>query len=232
MSKDSINTGEWKKTDSHLSACIDSYYEYMLKAALLFDDGDFKKMWLASYAAINAHLLDSSAAGFWYGHADMNTGKRTKTWFGALDAFFPAVLALYGDVSRAGRLMQSCYGMWARFGIEPEQYNYATGAVEKAPYYLNPEIIESAYYLHKRTGDTVYLHMGKTFLDSLITYCRTDEGYAELKSVITKEKSDRMEPYFMAETMKYLFLLFSPPEALPLDKVIFNTEAHPIRRTW
>ena len=74
--------------------------------------------------------------------------------------------------------------------------------------------------------------MGKVFLDSLKAYCRVDGGYAEIKSVITKEKSDRMESYFLAETLKYLYLLFAPPETLDFDKVIFNTEAHPIRRTW
>jgi hypothetical protein len=74
--------------------------------------------------------------------------------------------------------------------------------------------------------------MGEVFLDSLITYCRTDEGYAELESVVTKKKRDRMESYFLAETLKYLYLLFSGPEALEFNKVIFNTEAHPIRKDW
>jgi hypothetical protein len=225
-----INTAEWKGTESHLSACIDSYYEYLLKSAILFGDTDCRTMWDESYAAINTHLLDSSRAGFWYGHADMNTGLRTRTWFGALDAFFPAVQVLAGDTARAARLMKSCFTMWNRHGIEPEQYNYATGTAEKPRYFLNPEIMESAYYLYRATGDSLYLRMGKAFLDSLIVYCRTDEGYAELTSVVTKEKSDRMEPYFMAETMKYLYLLFAPPEVLPFESVVFTTEAHPLKR--
>ena len=41
-----------------------------------------------------------------------------------------------------------------------------------------------------------------------------------------------MESYFLAETMKYLYLLFAPDDALSLDVVTFNTEAHPLRRTW
>jgi mannosidase alpha-like ER degradation enhancer 2 len=225
-----VTTSEWKSTDSHLSACIDSYYEYLLKAGILFNDQDCQKMWTEAYAAINAHLLDSSRAGFWYGHANMNTGKRTKTWFGALDAFFPAVQVLAGDLPRAKRLMNSCYAMWTKNGIEPEQYNYATGLVEKPRYFLNPEIMESAYYLYRATGDSLYLRMGVSFLEGLMTYCRTDEGYAELNNVITKEKMDRMEPYFMAETMKYLYLLFAPPETLPFEKVIFTTEAHPLQK--
>jgi len=227
-----VTTGEWTKTDSHLGPGIDSYYEYLLKCSYLFDDSDCKQMWQTHYGAINKYLLDSGATGYWYGHADMNTGKRTKTWFGALEAFFPACLALYGDIDRADRLMQSCLIMWCRNGIEPEEYNYVTGRAEKPRYYLNPEIMESAYYLFEKTNDPVYQNLGKVFLDSLVTYCRTDEGFTELDDVVTKAKRDRMEPYFMAETMKYLYLLFAPPDVLRFDKVIFNTEAHPIRKAW
>ena len=32
-----------------------------------------------------------------------------------------------------------------------------------------------------------------------------------------------------AETLKYLYLLFSPPSALPADMYVLNTEAHPLR---
>jgi mannosidase alpha-like ER degradation enhancer 2 len=225
-------TGEWLKTDSHLSACIDSYYEYMVKCALLFDDEDCKIMWRESYMAINNYLLDSTTRGVWYGHADMNTGKRTKTWFGALDAFFPAVMALAGDVHGAADLMESCFHMWKRHGLEPEQFDYVKDEAASPRYLLSPEIMESAYYLYRKTNDPRYLEMGKVFLDSLKTYCRVDAGYAEINNLRTKEKLDRTETYFYAETLKYLYLLFAPPETLDFDKIIFNSEAHPIRRTW
>ena len=162
----------------------------------------------------------------------MHTGQRTKTWFGALDAFFPAVLALSGDLRRAEQLEQSCFRMWNRYGIEPEQFGYTTQIAVAPRFFLNPEIIESAYYLYHFTRNERYVEMGRTFLDSLKTYCKTDEAYAELKSVITKEKSDRMESYFFAETLKYLYLLFAPRETLDLSNVVFNTEAHPIQKTW
>jgi len=74
--------------------------------------------------------------------------------------------------------------------------------------------------------------MGRTFLDALIHYCKTDAGYAALRNVETKEKKDDMESFFLAETLKYLYLLYAPPETLDLSKVIFNTEAHPIKKTW
>jgi len=225
-------TGEWLGTDSHLGAGIDSYYEYIVKGILLFDDDDCKTMWASSWNAVNTHLADSTSSGVWYGHVDMNTGKRTRTWFGALDAFYPAVLALAGDTQRAVELQDLCFRMWTRYGIEPGQFDYVKKEAANPRYYLNPEIIESAYYLHRRTNDPKYLRMGKVFFDDLKKYCRTDAGYAELTSVITKEKFDRTETYFYAETMKYLYLLFAPPETVNLFQVVFNTEAHPIKRTW
>lgn len=223
-------TGEWTRTDSHLSACIDSYYEYMVKGKRLFYDTDCAIMWDSSIAAINRYLLDSTATGIWYGHADMNTGKRTRTWFGALDAFFPAVLVLAGDVRRAAQLQESCVKMWNAHGIEPEQFDY-TAMTSAAPrFFLNPEIFESTYYLYAETGDPYYRQMGQALFDSLKKYCRLPEGYSELKNVVTKERSDRMESYFFAETLKYLYLLFAPAETLDFNRVTFNTEAHPIRR--
>jgi mannosidase alpha-like ER degradation enhancer 2 len=231
-----VETGEWVDADSHVSACIDSYYEYMVKCSILFGDQDFKKMWESSILAIKTYLADETPTGLWIGHADMNTGKRTKTWFGALDAFFPAVLALSGDVPTAARLQESCFKMWNKYGIEPEQFDYALMDVPNDPkwerYFLNPEIMESAYYLYQYTQDPRYLEMGKVFFEGLKNFCRCDGGYAELKSVKTKEKSDRMESYFLAETWKYLYLLFAPPETLDFKHTIFNTEAHPIRKTW
>ncbi len=227
-----VETGEWENTDSHISGGIDSYYEYLLKGWKLFGDKDCKRMWDTSIKAINKYLADSVKSGFWYGHVDMNTGKRTSTDFGALDAFFPAELALSGDLRRADELEASCYKMWNLEGIEPEQLNYKDMKILNPQYVLRPEIIESAYYLYHFTHKQKYLEMGKTFLNDLVKYCRTPVAFASLKSVITKKKDDDMESFFFAETLKYLYLLFSPPKTLDFNKIIFNTEAHPIQRTW
>lgn len=227
-----VETGEWTNTDSHLSAEIDSYYEYLLKCWLLFGDEDCRRMWQASSAAANKYLSEEFGGGLWYGHADMRTGKRGATTFGALDAFYPAVLALSGDLRRARRLQASAFEMWRRHGVEPETYNYRTREVEEAGYPLRPEIVESAYYLHHYTRDPAYLRMGETMFRDFVRHCRTDEAYAALKSVVTKEKADSMQSFLFAETFKYFYLLFAGPRTLPFSRVVFNTEAHPIRRTW
>ncbi len=226
-----VETGEWKDKDSHVSGGIDSYYEYLLKAWLLFRDPDFKRMWDTSIAAVNRYLADERA-GLWYGHADMDTGARAAPYFGALDAFFPAVLAKSGDIPRAARLMGSVYRMWTTFGIEPEVLDYFTMRPVEAGYQLRPEALESAYYLWRLTGEQRYRDMGRVMVDSLLHYTRSDVGFTALASVETKQRRDAMESYFLAETLKYAWLLFSPPRALDFDAVVFNTEAHPLRRTW
>ena len=104
-----VETGRWTHTDSHLSAEIDSYYEYLLKCWLLFDDTDCRRMWRESVAAANKYLADEVGTELWYGHADMWTGRRAATTYGALDAFVPAMLALSGDTARARRLQASSF---------------------------------------------------------------------------------------------------------------------------
>ena len=224
-------TGQWTGTDSHVSGGIDSYYEYLWKCARLFGDDECAAMWKPSIAAVNRYLADDVDGALWYGYADMRTGARTHTTFGALDAFFPALLALSGDVKRAARLQDSAFAMWQVNGIEPEVYDYRSHAVPYKGYALRPEIVESTYYLHHYTHDAKYLAMGRTMFRDFVRWCRTDAGYAALSDVVSKTKKDRMESYVFAETFKYYYLLFAP-EAIDFDAVTFNTEAHPLRATW
>jgi mannosidase alpha-like ER degradation enhancer 2 len=241
-----VETGQWTNTDSHISGAIDSYYEYLLKCAILFNDQDCWRMWKDSIAAINQYLRDETAGQtkpeLWYGHADMNTGKRTATTYGALDAFFPAVLAMSGDLKRASLLQGSSYKMWMKHGIEPEKLDYQTMEVKSAGYPLRPEIVESTYYLHHYAGTRAsgapasgldanhYQKMGEMMWKDFVKHCRTEAGYASLKSVVTKEKTDTMQSFLFAETFKYFYLLFAPRNTLDFDKIVFNTEAHPVRR--
>ena len=227
-----IRTGAWTDETSHIGSGIDSYYEYLLKAWLLFDDKDCEQMWKSSIKAVNQYLADDALTGFWYGQANMNSGKHVGTYFGALDAFIPGELALSGDLDHAKRLEESCYRMWTKWGIEPEVLNYSDMTIVEKGYALRPEIIESAYYLYHFTKDPRYLDMGRTFFNGIVKYCRTDVAYAALSDVEKKTKADRMESFFLAETLKYLYLLFAQPDMLDLTKVVFNTEAHPITRTW
>ncbi len=225
-----VETGAWANNDSHISGGIDSYYEYLWKCWVLFGDKDCRDMWNASIPVVHKYLADEIRGELWYGHADMQTGKRTETTYGALDAFFPALLAVSGDLKRARRLQASSFKMWNLHGIEPETLDYKTMRVVAGSYHLRPEIVESTYYLYHYTGDPKYRQMGQKMFDDFVKYCRTDSGYAALADVITKQQLDEMESFVLAETFKYFYLLFAPPETLQFDKVIFNTEAHPLNR--
>jgi mannosidase alpha-like ER degradation enhancer 2 len=225
-----VETGKWLSPASHVGGGIDSYYEYLVKCSVLFGDRDCERLSRESLRAVNERLADEVSGNLWYGQSDMETGERTATEFGALHAFFPAVLALAGDLPRARRLEDSCFRMWSLHGLEPEILDYRTMKVVSPGYQLRPEIMESAYYLYRYTGDPQYLEMGRTFFEALLRHCRAGGAYTVLKSVVTKEKGDLMPSYFLAETLKYLYLLFAPEEALDFRGVVFNTEAHPLRR--
>ena len=225
-----VESGRWTKTDSHISGDIDSYYEYLWKCWKLFGDKDCLDMWNESIAAIQKYLPQEVGGELWYGHADMNTGQRTSSEFGALDAFFPALLAFADRMQPARRLQESSFKMWNVQGIEPESFDYRSGEIKDARYPLRPEIIESAYYLYRLSGDAHYRAMGKSMWLDFVKYCRTPEGYAALESVVTKKQKDSMQSFLFAETFKYFYLLFSPPSALDFDAIVFNTEAHPLRR--
>ena len=225
-----VETGEWENEESHISGMIDSYYEHLLKSWILFRDNDFKIMYDSSLSAVNKYLPDTVDSRLWYSKVNMNIGGKVSTTFGALDAFFPAVLSLGGNLNQAEYLQESCFYMWKYYDIEPEEFNYKTMEVTYPGYVLRPENIESAYYLYHFTKDDKYREMGKIYLQSIINYCRLEEGYASLRSVITKEKSDRMQSFFLAETLKYLYLLFTDESVLEFNKIIFNTEAHPLKR--
>ena len=227
-----VETGAWTDTDSHISGGIDSFYEYLWKCWLLFGDKECRDMWNASIPAINKYLADDIRGELWYGHADMQTGRRTETTYGALDAFFPALLALSGDLERARRLQASSFKMWNRYDIEPEILDYKTMRVVSGTYHLRPEIVESTYYLYHFTRDPQYRQMGEKLFNDFAKYCRTDAGYAALADVVTKQQRDEMESFVLAETFKYFYLLFAPPRTLEFNQVVFNTEAHPLRRTW
>jgi ER degradation enhancer, mannosidase alpha-like 2 len=225
-----VETGRWVRPSSHVGGGIDSYYEYLLKCWKLFGDEECGAMWRASIEALNRHVAEETASGLWYGVVDMSSGRRTAREFGALEAFLPAVLALGGDPHRARRLQESAFGMWRAAGIEPDGFDYGTVRVTYPSYPLRPEIVESTWYLHRLTHDPRYLEMGRELFEDIVTCCRTDAGFTVLEDVTTRKQGDLMPSYFLAETLKYFYLLFSPDDVIDLETTVLTTEAHPLRR--
>jgi hypothetical protein len=225
-----VETGQWTDRSSHIGCCIDSYYEYIYKGWLLFGDNDLKDIWDKSIKSVQAYIADEVDSSLWYGTVDMENGEKINSVVTLYDAFYPALLALSGDLKNAARYQDSWNSLWNLNGLEPMVYDYRKREILDPSYDLNPEIIESAYYLYYFTGDKKYKEMASRYFNDLMSYCRTDVAYTCIKDVRTKEKKDHMETFFLAETMKYLYLTFADPKGINPKECVFSTEAHPFRK--
>ena len=98
-------------------------------------------------------------------------------------------------------------------------------------YLLRPEAIESVFYLYRITGDPSLQEAAWDMFQAITNYTTTDYANAALEDVMEQipTKEDSMESFWMAETLKYFYLIFSEPELVSLDDFVFNTEAHPFR---
>jgi mannosyl-oligosaccharide alpha-1,2-mannosidase len=93
-----------------------------------------------------------------------------------------------------------------------------------------PVQMESIFYLHRATANPVYREAGWRIFQSIERHCRTASAYSGLLDVTLASPThdNSMQSFFMAETIKYAFLLFSPGDVLPLDRWVLTTEAHPL----
>ncbi|KAJ9518727.1 hypothetical protein QJQ45_018696 [Haematococcus lacustris] len=99
--------------------------------------------------------------------------------------------------------------------------------------WLRPEVVESLFYLYRATGDPVYREWGWNMFRAYEAFCKLPSGgYTVMERVDTVPPvpGDKMESFWLAETLKYFYLLFSEPDVIPLDQFVFNTEAHPLPR--
>ncbi|KAH6847271.1 glycosyl hydrolase family 47-domain-containing protein [Chaetomium sp. MPI-CAGE-AT-0009] len=103
-------------------------------------------------------------------------------------------------------------------------------------YILRPEAIESVWYMYRITGDPSWQEKGWRMFEAVVRATRTDAGHSAIHDVTTKDPAnagrmeDSMESFWLAETLKYFYLLFETPDVVSLDEWVLNTEAHPFRR--
>ncbi|KAG6324398.1 hypothetical protein E4U22_002142 [Claviceps purpurea] len=105
-------------------------------------------------------------------------------------------------------------------------------------YILRPEAIESIFILYRITGEQEYQEIAWTMFQAVHKASQAKYGHAAISDVTipfeesTKEdnQEDYMESFWLAETLKYYYLIFSPPDLVDLDEFVLNTEAHPFRR--
>ena len=193
----------------------------------------FLQVWEDSHNAINRHLYRGE--GYQHPHlvvGDVTTGATRAFWIDSLSAYYPGLLALDGKIDEAIQIHLLTTAVWTRYSALPERWNVATGDIEGGLgwYGGRPEFIESTYYIYQATEDPWYLHVGEMVLRDLKRRCWTQCGWAGLRDVKTGEMIDRMESFFLGETAKYMFLLFTPDH--PLNKLdapwVFTTEGHPL----
>ena len=130
--------------------------------------------------------------------------------------------------------------MYARMntGLSPDFVQFKPDedfTIGSSRYLLRPETVESLFILYQLIGDPVYREWGWEIFQAIEKYCKTPFGYGSVRDVSQKTESspspnNRMESFFLAETLKYLYLLFDPETPIDvLNKHVFNTEAHPFR---
>eukprot|EP00299_Pterocystis_sp_00344_P018252 c9119_g1_i1.p2 GENE.c9119_g1_i1~~c9119_g1_i1.p2 ORF type:complete len:233 (+),score=43.54 c9119_g1_i1:1030-1728(+) len=224
----------------------DSFYEYMLKLYLQTSQSDtrFRDMYLESASAVLDHLVQRSTDGYTYiaemkGHQLEHTMEHLSCFFGGLLALGAHYLENVPDrhMEVARELARTCVEGYRkmRSGIGPEAWRFTERGMEaerRSEYILRPETVETLFYMYRLTGETKYQDWGWEIFQNLDKLKVESGGYSGVISVDTHplQLDDHMQSFFIAETLKYLYLLFAPSDLISLDEFVFNTEAHPLRK--
>ncbi|GLJ43372.1 hypothetical protein SUGI_0900980 [Cryptomeria japonica] len=226
----------------------DSFYEYLLKVWIQGNKTDavkpYREMWEKSMEGLKNLIRKSKPSSFTY--ITERSGSALIDKMDELACFAPGMLALgaYHDESEKGlmylslakELARTCYNFYnsTQTKLAGENYIFNEGedmVVGTSWNIMRPETVESLMYLWRITGDETYREWGWDIFQAFEKQSRIDSGYVGLRDVNSGEKDDMMQSFFLAETLKYFYLLFSPPSVIPLDQWVFNTEAHPLKIT-
>ncbi|CAI4231531.1 unnamed protein product [Auanema sp. JU1783] len=240
-----VLTGQWTATDSGIGAGVDSYFEYLVKGAALFGRPKLMTHFNDYKAAVEKYIRKED----WFMWVSMFKGGVTFPIFQSLEAFWPGLLVMTGDVDNARRIMLQYAQTIEQYGFPPEFYNIPEGepTEKRAAYPLRPEMAESLMYLYQATKDPIFLEIGAQLVDAIEHSAKTKCGYGTVHDVRVHDVEDRMESFFLAETTKYLYLLFDTNNFLHNDGshaslinttngecaiaaggYVYNTEAHPV----
>ncbi|CAM9163978.1 unnamed protein product, partial [Discosporangium mesarthrocarpum] len=238
-----------------LGALGDSFYEYLLKVWLQGGktEATYRQMYDRAMDGVAEVLAKKSNPGGLTYISDWN-GSHNKDKMDHLVCFLAGTLALGSvtaddhkraerDMALGKQLAYTCYQMYRRqkTGLAPEMVNFENGkdmvVPPKAGYYiLRPETAESLFILHQITKDPIFrewswdIFKASIFMLEIEKHCRLPNGYGAFPNVnkVNDQAEDKMESFFLAETLKYLYLIQDPDQSIDLEKVVFNTEAHPL----
>ncbi|KAM9703177.1 mannosyl-oligosaccharide 1,2-alpha-mannosidase IA [Menidia menidia] len=242
------NSGQWGQHHVSVGGLGDSFYEYLLKAWLMSDktDEEGKKMYYDALQAIETNLVRKSSGGLTY-IAEWKGGLLEHK-MGHLTCFAGGMMALGADgapaeqtghqMEQAAEIARTCHESYARTALKlgPEAFRFDGGVEAIATrqnekyFILRPEVIETYMYLWRFTHDPKYREWGWEAVQALEKHCRVESGYSGVRDVYaaTPTHDDVQQSFYLAETLKYLYLLFSDDDHLPFDLWVFNTEAHPL----
>jgi mannosyl-oligosaccharide alpha-1,2-mannosidase len=240
-------SGGWQSREVSLGGTADSFYEYLIKSYVMTSRNDTEgaELFFNSIKAMeDKGLLQKTSDGFWYfahlkGAQIIHKMGHLACFSGG--AFALASMHLTGERKEhfeelAKEITRTCHESYARTAtkIGPEEIVFhPTGTFVQSPmstYILRPETVESYFYLWRLTHDQKYRDWGWDMVQALEKYSKVNGGYAGLLNVYRDPPGNdhAQQSFFMSETLKYLYLLFSSDSVYPLDKWVFNTEAHPL----
>jgi len=227
----------------------DSFYEYLLKMWILTGKSheQYRRMYVAAVKGMLEHLW-KTVGGYSF-IAEWRKGGRTIDKMDHLACFAGGLLALgvkEGAVNgeeaalhlrRARELAFTCHSMYSTMnsGLSPDSVKFGNGQMILGDnfYLLRPETVETFFVLYQVTKDDMYRKWGWEIYQRIVQHCRVKGwGFAPVKNVDRhkpeKDAEGKMQSFLLAETFKYLWLLFNDDIVLPLNRFVFNTEAHPL----
>lgn len=223
----------------------DSFYEYLLKYWLYTGKRDklHHEMYKKAIEGMKRHLLQRRNGHMFVANRRGNGIIEEQEH---LTCFVPGMLALGAHEENdketlhlAEQLAESCYLMYhkQRLGLSPEAVNINNfkPVLHRTYWSQRPETLESLFVLWRVTKNPKYRRWGYEIAQNIERHARVETGgYSGIENILANpiKYNDRQESYFLAETLKYLYLLFSSDDLLPLDKWVFNTEAHPFPINW
>ncbi|XP_061530615.1 mannosyl-oligosaccharide 1,2-alpha-mannosidase IA isoform X1 [Phycodurus eques] len=241
-------SGNWVQHHVSIGGLGDSFYEYLIKSYLMSDkmDEDAKNMYYNALEAIESNLVQKSPGGLTY-MAEWRGGILDHK-MGHLACFSGGMIGIGADdgapdkrqhyLDLAAEVTHTCHESYDRSATKlgPEAFRFDSGAEATATrlsdryYILRPEVIESYMYMWRLTHDPKYREWGWEAVEALERHCRVESGFSGIRDVYTLSDShDNMQQsFFLSETLKYLYLLFSDDDLLPPEDWVFNTEAHPL----
>ncbi|KAM3614500.1 uncharacterized protein V6R79_015478 [Siganus canaliculatus] len=241
-------SGNWVQHHVSIGGLGDSFYEYLIKSFLMSDktDDDAKRMYYDALEAIETNLVQKSPGGLTY-MAEWRGGILDHK-MGHLACFSGGMIGIGADdgapekrqhyLDLAAEITHTCHESYTRSATKlgPEAFRFDGGGEATATrlsdryYILRPEVIESYMYMWRLTHDPKYRDWGWEAVEALEQHCRVESGFSGIRDVYTTTVShDNMQQsFFLSETLKYLYLLFSDDDLLPLEDWVFNTEAHPL----